>query len=391
MYIQHNGVAMGSPLAPVIADIFMGHLEETLMEQLKMIGIHHWYRFVDDTFVLMNPTTNIDDVLVVLNSFHESIKFTREVEKKNSLSFLDVMVCRVPERSKFETKIYRKSTYTGLLTKWHSFVPMEYKKATIVNMIQRALKICSNYHYLASEFDRIRKIGKANSYPLSFIEQRIAIGLNKYMQNRTKTNTQENLPQKQKIYFEVPYIGNTTESLKKNLKRIVTKCRPDIDPHFYTKTLQNVQHFFKVKDPIDKFMQSDVVYCVKCKDCEDLYVGKTERQLVRRLIEHGSPKQLLTDTIHKQLSTHGPLVFNIINERNTNPTTNLTIITTATTENDKQIIKSENNTDLQVQSGDNSSTIHQLKSYDTFNLLKKPNEFNTLDNQYKHMIVNNSK
>ncbi|CAF4762751.1 unnamed protein product, partial [Rotaria sp. Silwood2] len=27
MYVQHNGVAMGAPLAPVIADSFMTHVE----------------------------------------------------------------------------------------------------------------------------------------------------------------------------------------------------------------------------------------------------------------------------------------------------------------------------------------------------------------------------
>ncbi|CAF1678379.1 unnamed protein product, partial [Adineta ricciae] len=42
MYVQHNGVAMGAPLAPVIADIFMAHLETTLMDQLKQSGVCEW-------------------------------------------------------------------------------------------------------------------------------------------------------------------------------------------------------------------------------------------------------------------------------------------------------------------------------------------------------------
>ncbi|CAF1678176.1 unnamed protein product, partial [Adineta ricciae] len=39
MYVQHNGVAMGAPLAPIIADIFMSHLEDKLMDRLKEIGV----------------------------------------------------------------------------------------------------------------------------------------------------------------------------------------------------------------------------------------------------------------------------------------------------------------------------------------------------------------
>ncbi|CAF1498765.1 unnamed protein product, partial [Rotaria sordida] len=38
MYVQHNGVAMGAPLAPVIADIFMTYLETTLMDKLTQLG-----------------------------------------------------------------------------------------------------------------------------------------------------------------------------------------------------------------------------------------------------------------------------------------------------------------------------------------------------------------
>ena len=41
---------MGSPLGPVIANIFMVELERTLVPQSEgIIGL--WYRYVDDTFV----------------------------------------------------------------------------------------------------------------------------------------------------------------------------------------------------------------------------------------------------------------------------------------------------------------------------------------------------
>jgi hypothetical protein len=53
MYVQHNGVAMGASLAPVIADIFMAHMETTLMDELKRIGVCEWHRYVDDTFVCL--------------------------------------------------------------------------------------------------------------------------------------------------------------------------------------------------------------------------------------------------------------------------------------------------------------------------------------------------
>ena len=78
---------MGAPIAPIIADIFMVHLETTLMEQLKQNGVHEWFRFVDDTFVLIDIKTDIQDILAILNNFHESIKFIYEVEQKNVIIF----------------------------------------------------------------------------------------------------------------------------------------------------------------------------------------------------------------------------------------------------------------------------------------------------------------
>jgi hypothetical protein len=96
IYAQHNGVAMGALLAPIIADVFMAELETTLMDRLEQKGAREWHQYVDDTFVLAEPDTNIQDVPDILNGFHPSIKFTYEVEEDNSLPFLDVRVTRSP-------------------------------------------------------------------------------------------------------------------------------------------------------------------------------------------------------------------------------------------------------------------------------------------------------
>jgi hypothetical protein len=290
MYIQHNGVAMGAPLAPIIADIFMSHLEETLMDRLVQSGVCEWYRYVDDTFILMEPDTNVDGVLNILNNFHPSIQFTCQPETGNSLPFLDVLVTRSIDSKKFHTTVYRKPTFTGLMIKWDSFVPMQYKKSSIVSLVQRALYVCSNYSLLSDEFDNIREFGQKNGYPLSFINTRIGIGLNNYLKVQNTINETALGCEKQRMYVEIPYTGGTTSLLKKKLSRISEKLRPDLDVHFFARPPPSVQHFFNTKDIVPKHLQSDVVYSVKCNDCGDLYVGKTQRQGARRMWEHGAPK-----------------------------------------------------------------------------------------------------
>ncbi|CAF1686987.1 unnamed protein product [Rotaria magnacalcarata] len=57
-YQQHNVVAMGSPVAPVLTDIFMIHLENKLMDKLKKPGALWYKRCVDDTFVIILKKAN---------------------------------------------------------------------------------------------------------------------------------------------------------------------------------------------------------------------------------------------------------------------------------------------------------------------------------------------
>ena len=52
-FVQHNGVAMGAPLAPAITDIFMAHMETSLMDRLEQIGIYESHRYADNTFILL--------------------------------------------------------------------------------------------------------------------------------------------------------------------------------------------------------------------------------------------------------------------------------------------------------------------------------------------------
>ena len=297
MYIQHNGVAMGASLAPIIADIFMSHLKETLMDRLRQNGVCQWYRYVDDTFVIIEPTTKIENLLEILNNFHQSIKFTYQLEMNATLPFLDTWVIRSANTKKFQTALYRKDTFTGLITKWNSFVPINYKKASVVTMIQRALTICSTYSLLAIELDNIRAIGLHNGYPISFIDQTIRIGLSKHLNRSVTTDVIIFTCDKQKMYVEIPYTGAATHSFQRKLANIAAKLRPDLDVRFFARPPPSIQMFFPNKDPIPKYLKSDIVYSIKCTDCDAIYVGETERQAIRRLWEHGAPKTLFQDQL----------------------------------------------------------------------------------------------
>lgn len=86
LYEQVDGVAMGSPLGPLMANVFMCHIEEKL--EIDGLLPEHYYRFVDDTLTSMPGLSSANNFLKVLNEVHPSIRFTNGVTRKWGNSIL---------------------------------------------------------------------------------------------------------------------------------------------------------------------------------------------------------------------------------------------------------------------------------------------------------------
>ena len=137
IYLQIDGAAMGSPLGPVLAEIFMVELERSLVPKLSNY-IKFWKRFADDMITFAN-IEGIDHILTVLNSFDPNIQFTYEIEENSKLPFLDVMLCR--KDNKLVCSVYRKST-NNIYMNWHSFGPKTWRTGTLKSLLERAILIC---------------------------------------------------------------------------------------------------------------------------------------------------------------------------------------------------------------------------------------------------------
>ena len=93
MYQQIDGVAMGSPLGPALANIFVGYSESLLFRRVKKQPMY--YRYVDDTFAILDGESDCDEFLHQLNSLHLSLRFTLKKKVYQFFSFLDVQVEKV--------------------------------------------------------------------------------------------------------------------------------------------------------------------------------------------------------------------------------------------------------------------------------------------------------
>ena len=77
IYMQNDGVTIGFPLGPVLANIFMVELERTIIPSFSD-KIKLWKRYVDDTSTFVK-TDEIKDILSSLNSCYSNILFTMEI------------------------------------------------------------------------------------------------------------------------------------------------------------------------------------------------------------------------------------------------------------------------------------------------------------------------
>ncbi|XP_071794470.1 uncharacterized protein [Asterias amurensis] len=88
-YRQALGTPMGSPISPVLANIFMEDFEQKALGTARLKP-KLWLRYVDDTFIIWSHgLENLDDFLSHINRQHPNIQFTMETETSDSLPFLD--------------------------------------------------------------------------------------------------------------------------------------------------------------------------------------------------------------------------------------------------------------------------------------------------------------
>jgi hypothetical protein len=151
---------MGSPLTPVIANYYTEHFEQQAINKVPRKPTH-WYRYMDDTFVVWpHREEELCKFLDHLNSIHHNIKFTMEVEKNQSLPFLDVLVSRRPDGSLGHT-VYRKPTHTDLYLHAKSAHHPDQKKGDL--LIHCAWRLC-DADSLDKEIQHLKDTSIKNGY-----------------------------------------------------------------------------------------------------------------------------------------------------------------------------------------------------------------------------------
>jgi len=271
-YEQTSGAAMGSPISPVIANIFMEHFEkEALQKTPKKPEV--WFRYVDDTFVIWrHGRAELRKFLIFLNNQHPNIRFTMDTEENGKLPFLDVLVTKKAD-STLGHQVYRKPTHTDRYLHAESHHHPAQKQSAINSLIHRAFAISDKEH-LQTELNHLKQALQKNGHNKKEIYKVIS----KHTNKATNLNEQPSQNETSKRTFSVlPYVKGTTD----RIGRILNKY--------------NIRTIFKPPKKIGQFLRnpkdqrpplsSAGVYRIPCS-CGKVYIGETGRMVNIRKKEH---------------------------------------------------------------------------------------------------------
>ena len=293
-YPQIDGVAMGSPLGPILANIFVGYIERQALDA-QISGVRIYRRYVDDTFVVGDTKESIVNLANKLNSVNENIKFTVEHEdSEGTLPFLDVLIKN--SEGKFTFSWYHKQNWSGSILHFNSFVPHKWKSGLLKGYKHRLLKICSPDN-IALAINELTATFKQNGYPDRFITE------NFIDFNPTEKLTKSQLVSKKPVTITLPFLGDESSNIWKiRIKKYVESTYPAARVIFFWKTEKAFN--YSTKDKIEDIHTPGVVYQFTC-NCIETYVGRTERQLGERIRQH-VPEWILKKKLSRPRSNKPP-------------------------------------------------------------------------------------
>ena len=83
---------MGSPLGPVIARTLIGKIGKVIICNID--GMHDSLETVCNDTIAVIKLASTENVLPILNNFHQNIKFTFELEQERKINFLGIFFIR---------------------------------------------------------------------------------------------------------------------------------------------------------------------------------------------------------------------------------------------------------------------------------------------------------
>ena len=144
-YQPLDGLAMGSPVSSIVADIFMDDFDEKSITKETSVTPRLWKRFVDDILAVVRIDKS-HKLLEHLHRQHPRVRFTIEKEGKGVLPFMDVCFS-CDERGSLHREMFQKPTHTNRYIQFSSHHPESVKSGVIECLVDRAMIVSREKRY----------------------------------------------------------------------------------------------------------------------------------------------------------------------------------------------------------------------------------------------------
>jgi len=329
-YEQKSGTTMGTKCAPSYAILFMDKLEQDFLNKQNITPLV-WWRYIDDIFIIWpNSRQEFDSFLSALNSFHDHIKFTAEIDNER-VNFMDVTVSKDKE-GKLHTTLFTKPTDAHLYLHYTSYHPTHQRKSIPYSQAIRIRRICSDMDEFKRCTQQLFENLIARGYPKKLVRQAI----NKASQTDREilinnTRIRNIIPTVPLIVTHNPRNPKCEEILRRHLHlikedksenslgnvRIITAFRraTNIKQTLVKTSLKKQSdkkgssacqancigcQFMNEKDSIQSHTTKEVtevtgkydcttasvIYIISCKKCGAQYIGQTRNTMRERLYGH---------------------------------------------------------------------------------------------------------
>ncbi|XP_044758349.1 uncharacterized protein LOC123316371 [Coccinella septempunctata] len=272
-YRQIDGMAMGNPASPSIANLVLTELIQECINQLSF-WVPVIALYVDDLFLIV-PANKCRELLTAFNQFHPRLQFTLEMEKDNSLPFLDVVVHRREDGSLI-TNWYRKPTSSGRILNYNSYCSFAYKISAVKNLIYRSINL-SDRSFHNDNLKVIREILKLNNYPKSLSNK--IISSTNLVSGPSGSDSVDVIGRM--TCFKFPYI----EGLSNPIKNLIRGASENVKLASYSLSVCG-SLFSRLKDVDTVLDRSEVIYKIPCMNCHKCYIGQTKQLLGNRIKQH---------------------------------------------------------------------------------------------------------
>jgi hypothetical protein len=171
IYRQKFGTAMGTPMAPSIANLFMFWLEDNLLAHSPWpIDPTTWKRYIDDILLLwFHGEETLHLFLEWINTLHQSIKFTAQYGTK--IAYLDTTLSIVD--GKLTTDLHVKPTDANMCLPFHSCHPRHCTRSIPYSQALRLRRICSDDETFFIRAKQLKDKLQKRGYPNKLVQDSI--------------------------------------------------------------------------------------------------------------------------------------------------------------------------------------------------------------------------